>query len=85
MQNGQNYYNDDASATVFDSETVLDAFKEWTGYYTKYDVPIDYDFYNRFRSGEIPIGIEAYTMYNKLAVAAPKYRECGLWFPFRER
>lgn len=77
LQNGQNYYNDDASATVFDSETALDAFKEWTGYYTKYDVPIDYDFYNRFRSGEIPIGIEAYTMYNKLAVAAPEIS--GMW------
>lgn len=77
LQNGQNYYNDDISAAVFDSETALDAFKEWTGYYTKYDVPIDYDFYNRFRSGEIPIGIEAYTMYNKLAVAAPEIS--GMW------
>ena len=40
-------------------------------------MPIDYDFYNRFRSGEIPIGIEAYTMYNKLAVAAPEIS--GMW------
>ena len=77
LQNGQNYYNEAISSTIFDSETALDAFKEWTGYYTKYDVPMDYDFYNRFRSGEIPIGIAAYTMYNKLAVAAPEIS--GAW------
>lgn len=77
LQGGQNYYNSDISATAFDTETALDAFKEWTGYYTKYDVPIDYDFYNRFRSGEIPIGIESYTMYNKLSVAAPEIS--GMW------
>lgn len=77
LQNGQNYYNEDISSTVFDTETALNAFKEWTGYYTKYDVPLDYDFYNRFRSGEIPIGIAAYTMYNKLAVAAPEIS--GVW------
>lgn len=77
LQNGQNYYSSDASATVFDTETALDAFKEWTGYYTKYDVPIDYDFYNRFRSGEIPLGIDSYTLYNKLSVAAPEIS--GTW------
>lgn len=77
LQNGQNYYNDRLSATAFDSEVALDAFREWTGYYTKYDVPIDYDFYNRFRSGEIPIGLDSYTMYNKLAVAAPEI--AGMW------
>ena len=77
LQGGQNYYNDDLSATAFGTETALEAFKDWTSYYTKYDVPIDYDFYNRFRSGEIPIGFESYTLYNKLAVAAPEI--AGMW------
>lgn len=77
LQSGQNYYTEDGSRTTFDTQTALDAFREWTGYYTKYDVPIDYDFYNRFRSGEIPIGIESYTLYNKLAVAAPEI--AGMW------
>ena len=77
LQNGQNYYTEDGSKTAFDTEVALDAFREWTGFYTKYDVPIDYDFYNRFRSGEIPIGIETYTLYNKLAVAAPEIT--GMW------
>ena len=36
-----------------------------------------YDFPNRFRSGEMPIGIQDYDTYNTLAVLAPEIR--GLW------
>jgi ABC-type glycerol-3-phosphate transport system substrate-binding protein len=74
FQKGGKYYKDDLSATAFDSPEVLDAFKEWTGLYTKYGLPLNFDFYNRFRTGEMPIGITGYTFYNFLTVAAPELR-----------
>ena len=52
-------------------------FKLWTNLYTQYGVDVHYDFFNRFRTGEMPIGIEDYTMYNMLVVAAPQIK--GLW------
>ena len=36
-----------------------------------------YEFANRFRTGEMPIGIQDYDTYNTLAVLAPEIR--GLW------
>ncbi|MHB1452956.1 MAG: extracellular solute-binding protein [Saccharofermentanales bacterium] len=76
-QNGGSYYNDDQSMTALDSEVALRAFKQWTDFYRKYSLPVSYDFYNRFRSGEMPLGISGYTMYNMLSVAAPEIE--GLW------
>lgn len=76
-QRGGEYYDSERSATELDSETALAAFKQWTDFYSKYSLPISYDFYNRFRSGEMPLGIAGYTMYNMLSVAAPEIE--GLW------
>lgn len=40
-------------------------------------LPLTYDFYNRFRSGEMPMGIQGYGMYNMLEAAAPEIK--GMW------
>lgn len=77
FQNGGDYYVDDMSKTRFDEQISVDAFKEWTDFYTKYGIPLTYDALNRFRSGEIPIIIEAFTFYNNLSVGAPELK--GLW------
>ena len=77
LQKGMTYFTEDRRQTRFDTPEALDAFKQWTEYYTKYNVPKDFDFYNRFRTGEMPIGIETYSMYNKLAVGAPEI--AGNW------
>jgi hypothetical protein len=42
-----------------------------------HEQPKDYNFADRFRSGEMPIGIADYTMQNTLAVFAPELK--GLW------
>ena len=76
-QNGGKVYKEDMSSVDLDSEESLAAFKEWTEFYTKYGFTLTYDFYNRFRSGEMPIGIASYGMYNVLNAAAPEIR--GLW------
>ena len=77
LQKGMTYFTEDRRKTRFDTQEALDAFKEWTEYYTKYNIPKDFDFYNRFRTGELPIGIDAYSLYNKLYVGAPEI--AGSW------
>ena len=77
FQNGGRFYNDDLSATDLNSESSLKAFKQWTDFYTKYGFKLEFSFYERFRSGEMPLGIQPYVMYNQLTVAAPEIR--GLW------
>ena len=52
-------------------------FSRFTSLFTDYGLPISYDFYNRFRSGEMPIAIADYTEYNRLAVSAPEIK--NLW------
>lgn len=77
MQYGGSYYNDDLSATELDSAQALEAFKTWTDFYTKYGFDLSYDFNTRFRTGEMPYAIAAYTMYGTLSAAAPEIR--GQW------
>ena len=48
-----------------------------TEWFTLYGQPVTYDFSNRFRTGELPIGIVSYTQYNQLKVFAPEIS--GLW------
>ena len=76
-QHGGRFYNEDLSRTGFDEPEAIAAFKEWTNFYTQHSFPLLYDFYNRFRTGEMPVGIQHYTLYNLLSVAAPEIR--NLW------
>jgi ABC-type glycerol-3-phosphate transport system substrate-binding protein len=77
FQRGGQVYKDDKKTTALDQPQALDAYKEWTGFYTQYSFPLLFDFYSRFRTGEMPIGIVPYTTYNQLSVAAPELR--NLW------
>ena len=63
--------------TNLDSNGALDAFQRTTEWFTLYGQPITYDFANRFRTGEMPIAIASYTLYNQLKVFAPEIS--GLW------
>jgi len=76
-QNGGQFYQDDQKRSALDSEVAMDVFKRWTQFYTSYKFPLTADFPNRFRTGEMPIGIADYTMYNMLSVFAPEIK--GLW------
>ena len=76
-QKGGQYYTEDRDSTDLNSDAALDAFKEWTEFYTLYNLPNTYDFANRFRTGEVPVGIASYSQYSQLAVFAPEIQ--GLW------
>ncbi|MGF7141811.1 ABC-type glycerol-3-phosphate transport system substrate-binding protein [Anaerotaenia torta] len=76
-QNGGQFYTDDLTRTTFDTGTALTAFRNWTGLYSKYSLPLVFDFFNRFRNGEMPMGIMPYTNVNYLSAAAPELK--NLW------
>ena len=76
-QRGGQLYATDAKSTGLLEDTAMDAFEYWTDFYTKYSFPKFASFINRFRSGEMPLGISYYEMYNTLAVFAPEIR--GNW------
>ena len=77
MQNGGQFYRDGGKASDLDSRTGVEAFKTWTEFYTDYKLEKEFDFANRFRTGQMPIAIADYTAYNQLTVFAPEIR--GLW------
>ncbi|AGI38758.1 hypothetical protein CSTERTH_03250 [Thermoclostridium stercorarium subsp. thermolacticum DSM 2910] len=76
-QNNGEFYTDGGKRSAFDSEIAIDVFRRWTQFYTNYKLPLQADFINRFRTGEIPVGIAPYTTYNTLVVSAPEIK--GLW------
>ena len=76
-QMGGNLYKDGNRKSALDEEVSIQAFKLWTNFYVNYQVPIEYSFENRFRLGEMPLGIADYTTFNLLSVSAPEIQ--GLW------
>ena len=48
-----------------------------TEFYTNWSFPVTYSFYNRFRTGEMPLAVDYYAAYAELEYAAPDIK--GLW------
>lgn len=76
-QHGGEYYENDGTSSALDSEEAISAFEQWSSNYSNYRMPVEYNFVNRFRSGEMPLAICDYTNYNYLSVFAPEIK--GLW------
>jgi ABC-type glycerol-3-phosphate transport system substrate-binding protein len=76
-QNSTELYRDGGRFTNLDSPRAIDAFTTLTNYFNIYKFPVDYEFANRFRSGEMPLGFADYTLYNQFAIFAPEIK--GLW------
>jgi len=77
FQRGGRLYNEDGSRTLLDTPIAIEAFDVYTKFFTHYKTPMVYDFVNRFRTGEMPLGFADYTNFNTLEVFAPELR--GLW------
>lgn len=69
-QLGGEYYHDDHKTTALDSSAAYQAMLEFTNLFTVYGVPQTASFYNRFRSGEMPLGIVDYNTYMTVKSAA---------------
>lgn len=76
-QEGGSVYVGNDTESGMGSAAALKAFRKYTEIYTDYIQPIAYDFANRFRSGQMPLGVWDFTMYNQLSVFAPEIN--GLW------
>lgn len=77
-QKGSKLFADDGMRINLDSNIALDSFDYMCNLFTMYSFPYKYDFSNRFRTGEMPIGIAGYSgTYNQLIVFATEIR--GLW------
>ncbi|MCU6712641.1 extracellular solute-binding protein [Paenibacillus sp. J5C_2022] len=77
FQNDGELYRDDGMRSALDTEKAIKTFMDWTELYTTYKLPLATDFTNRFRSGEMPIGIDDYERFNIISIAAPELK--GLW------
>lgn len=77
LQKGGAYYNDALDTCLLDSEESITAFETITNLFVDHSLPLSYDFFNRFRTGEMPMGVASYTVANQIQFAAPELR--GLW------
>ena len=77
FQNGVELYSDDGRRAMLDSEGAIKAFEQYAKFYTNHDLPKNYSLVDRFRSGEMPIGIADFSLQNTLSVFAPELK--GLW------
>jgi ABC-type glycerol-3-phosphate transport system substrate-binding protein len=77
FQQNSEFYREDGKYSNLDSPEAMEAFKLWTGLFTNFKISKQADFYNRFRSGEMPIGVADYSTYVLLSTAAPELT--GWW------
>lgn len=76
-QNGGEYYNEGGISSALDSDIAVNTFKQYCEFYTDYGLDKTTSVEERFRTGECPIIIADYTVYNNLEVSAPDI--AGLW------
>jgi ABC-type glycerol-3-phosphate transport system substrate-binding protein len=76
-QNDGSFYINNNSESGFNEGMGPQVFERWTQFYTDYSFPVEANFVNRFRSGQMPIGITYYNTYNTLSVFAPEIK--GKW------
>jgi ABC-type glycerol-3-phosphate transport system substrate-binding protein len=53
------------------------AVKEWTDLFAQWNVPLAANFFTRFQTGEMPLGIASYNEYVQIQAGAPQLS--GLW------
>ena len=63
--------------SALDTKEAYRAFEEYTQMFTQYGSPVSADFFNRFRTGEMPIGVGGYSLYIQLCTSAPEL--VGKW------
>ena len=77
-QQGGELFADEGMRINLDSNVALESFTKMCNLFTMYSFPYKFDFANRFRTGEVPIGIASYNAtYNQLVVFATEIR--GKW------
>lgn len=80
-QHGGEVYNGEGNdygiSSALYSDEAMQAFKWYSDLFTVHGLEVQMDFANRFRTGEIPMGITDYTTFCTLEVFAPEIK--GMW------
>ncbi len=80
-QNDGEIYNgtgaDYGISSALYSDEAMQAFKWYTDLFTVHGLAVQADFSNRFRTGEMPMGVTDYPTYCTLEIFAPEIK--GLW------
>lgn len=78
-QKGMSVYKEteDGVTTNLLTEESYESFKQWSDFYVQYNFDLYKDDFNRFRTGEMPIVISSYALYNNLIEVAPEIT--GQW------
>ncbi|MGI6280314.1 MAG: extracellular solute-binding protein [Acutalibacteraceae bacterium] len=76
-QHNLEIYKDDGKVCILDDIAAINVFDMFTNFFVSYGFPLTYNFVNRFRTGEIPIGVANFSTYNNLQISAPEIN--GLW------
>lgn len=77
MQHGGDLYTPDRKATTLTDAVSVETFTFWTEFFTDLGFDTTFSFYNRFRSGTMPLGVSAYSDYVLFSSAAPEIT--GKW------
>ena len=76
-QRGGSFYDKEGKTCVFDTDIAIDSMADWTELYSGFGLPSNFNFANRFASGEMPLAVADYSAYNTLVVFAPQIE--NLW------
>ncbi|MHB8962931.1 MAG: extracellular solute-binding protein, partial [Saccharofermentanales bacterium] len=77
FQNGGSFFTADGLQSNLDTKEAFIAFREMVELNTRYGIPVTTNFFNRFRIGQIPLGISTMGDYMQLMAAAPELS--GRW------
>lgn len=77
MQNGMTYFNEDASAVIFDTAEAIEVYESFISFFQEYSAEAYYSAVNRFRTGEMPLMIGTFSLANQISVQAQEIQ--NLW------
>lgn len=75
MQNNLSLFDSTMDGAALDETKAIQVFSKWADMYTRYNIPREASFYNRFRVGTMPLGVDQYTLYQTLVSAAPEIKD----------
>ncbi len=76
-QHGGDFYDYHGLTSALNTNAAYDAFTEYSDLFLQYNFIYAADFYMRFKSGEMPVGIGDLAFYGKLKYSAPELN--GKW------
>ena len=77
FQNGGSFYTEDTLRCNLGTDEALMSFEQMVELNTRYGIPVTTYFYQRFRTGDIPLGVSMMGDYMQILIAAPELS--GRW------